>query len=68
MRCPGPLNRILLMRKKNLCGPLFQNIGNGVCAKSVGAFWDANGPGGNALTTDEGEVLTTDLNEMLTAE
>lgn len=62
MRCPHPINRILLMRKKNLCGPLFQNIG--VCAKSVGAYRDANGPGSEMViyktepVTYLGEVVT----------
>jgi len=41
-RCRNPRSRIMLMRKKNLFGSYFQNIGGGRCAKSVGAFYDEN--------------------------
>lgn len=44
-RCRGPVNRLLMMRKRGLCGPAFQNVGGGVCAKSAGAYYDVNGPG-----------------------
>ena len=43
-RCRHPVNRIVLMRKKNLVSPYFQNISNGVCMKSVGSAYDVNGP------------------------
>jgi hypothetical protein len=37
-----------MMRKKNGMGPFFQNIGGGVCAKSVGNFYGIGSPGDTA--------------------
>ena len=41
----GNVNRLLMMRNRGLGGPLMQNIGGGVCAKSVGSYLSPNGPG-----------------------
>ena len=48
-RCRTPVNRLLMMRKRGLAGPGFQNVGSGVCAKSVGSYLDVNGPGYEGL-------------------
>ena len=48
-RCRTPVNRILMMRKRNLCGPMFQRVAPNLCAKSVGSFYDVNGPGSASL-------------------
>ena len=47
-RCRGPVDRLIMMRKRGLGGPFFQNVGNGLCVKSVGAAYDVNGPLGDA--------------------
>ena len=57
MKCRGPVNRLLMMRGRNLCGPVVQNVGNGVCAKSVGAFYAANGPGGHGIPPGQHNVI-----------
>jgi hypothetical protein len=43
--CRQPVNRLVMMRKRGVSGPLVQNVGGGMCAKSVGSYLDANGPG-----------------------
>lgn len=43
MNCPK--NPILMMRNKNLVGPLFQKLGNGKCVKGTGNYKGKNGPG-----------------------
>ena len=50
-RCRGPVNRLLMLRKRGLGGPVFQNVGGGVCAKSVGAYLDENAPGSGVRPT-----------------
>lgn len=48
-RCRGPVNRLLLMRKKNLVGPGFQKISGNACVKTVGNFYDEGGAGAFGL-------------------
>ncbi len=48
--CPRPINRLLMMRKSGLMGPMFQQVAPGVCARSTGAFHDVGG-GGHPGTT-----------------
>jgi len=65
-KCRTAVNRILMLRKRNLTGPMYQNIGF-TCAHTMGFAYDANGPlaaGGatlafHALTPDPttGEML-----------
>lgn len=44
-RCRGPVNRLIMLRKRNGFGPLFQNIGGGVCAKGMGNYYGIGSPG-----------------------
>ena len=61
-RCRGPVNRLLMMRKRGLGGVAFQNVGSG-CMRSVGAFHDANGPlslTGNVIHGTDNVINGTD--------
>ena len=42
-RCRGPVNRLIMLRKKGISGPFFQNTGS-VCVKGMGNAFDAGGP------------------------
>ena len=70
-RCAGPVNRILMMRTRGLNGPFFQNVGNNVCARSLGNFIATGGcteglvatPANIPINVPEGstEVINTSI-------
>jgi hypothetical protein len=66
-KCRSPVNRLLLMRKRNLCGPMFQNIGGGVCAKSVGPFIESSG-GFSLMTPEEWVAANGGDNQAATSD
>lgn len=42
-QCRGPVNRLVMLRAANLCGPFFQNVGD-ACVHSVGNAVGIGGP------------------------
>ena len=42
-RCRGPANRLIMFRKKGLSGPFAQNVGGGMCVKTMGNAYDVGG-------------------------
>lgn len=61
MQCRGPINRLLMMRKRGIGGTFFQRVGASLCAKSVGHWIGmAQGlqvfPVSLSIEIDEGET------------
>ena len=48
-KCPRPVNRLVMHRAKNLHGPFFQPVGNGLCIKATGNFYGPGGPGSGPI-------------------
>lgn len=60
MKCKGAVNRLVMMRGRNLAGPAFQNVGSG-CMKSVGNYYSPNAgiPEGAEQVVYNGEPVTS---------
>lgn len=43
MKCPKPINRILLMKKKNLVGPFMQKTDQKKCVRTPGNAYKPDG-------------------------
>jgi hypothetical protein len=45
LKCPRPGNKLVMLRTSGVQGPFAQHVGKGVCAKGVGNYYRAGGPG-----------------------
>lgn len=44
MKCPWPINRLLMLRTRGLTGPFYQHAAQATCVKTVGNAHGAGGP------------------------
>ena len=45
MNCRGPINRLVMLKKKGIGGPFYQRVAPGVCVAAPGSYYDVGGPG-----------------------